>query len=311
MRKIALLAVVAFAAACGGSSSTPTGYLRVANLSPDLAGMDFCITAAGGTISAPVMASVGNATGLLYDVGTAGARAGLKQMSRYFGYAPGTYTVTIMSTAPGGSCAAGSAVASGSVTLTDGGYKTVALVGSAGTVASGAVPFTVTSFTDEVSVATTSVAIRFSNQTLLPTGQSVPAFIAGIPWNIGLTIPGGHTSLFTNIAYPGIAEVLPGGKVDPQGYVTLSTSEIPAGSLSLYVCPTPFDPATVVLPYRCGSFLVPAGQIKGGTIASAYMIGGAGITSGTYTQTGLFCGDVTSGQIASDGNYSACTAAIQ
>jgi hypothetical protein len=309
MRKIALLAVVAFAAACG-SSSSPTGYLRVANLSPDVAGMDFCITPAGGTISAPVMANSGSATGLLYDVGTAGARAGLKQMSKYFGYAPGTYTVTMMSTALGGSCAAGAALASGSVTLTDGGYKTVALVGSAGAAATGAVPFTVTSFTDEVSVASTSVAIRFANQTLTPTGLSVPAFVAGISWNIGLTIPGGYTPLFTNIAYPGTAEVLVGGKVDVNGYVTLPTSQIPSGSLALFVCPYNFDPSTLPPPNQCGSFTVTSTQITGGIVASAYMIGGVGVTSGTYKQTALFCGDVTSGQIASDGNYSACTAAL-
>jgi hypothetical protein len=216
-----------------------------------------------------------------------------------------------MSTALGGSCAAGAALASGSVTLTDGGYKTVALVGSAGSVGPTAAPFAVTSFTDEVSVASTSVAIRFANQTLTPTGLPVPAFVAGIPWNIGLTIPGGYSSLFTNIAYPGIAEVLPGGKVDANGYVILPTSQIPSGSLSLFVCPYPFDPSTLPAPNQCGSFTVTSAQITGGIVASAYMIGGIGMTSGTYKQTALFCGDVVSGQITSDGNYSACTAALQ
>ncbi len=306
MRKIALIAVVAFAAACGSSSSTPMGYIRVANLAPDVAGIDFCVATTGGTYSAPVMANAGSAAGLKYDVGAA-AYPGLKQMSKYFGYGPGTYDIKIMSTASGGSCANPLATLTG-VTLADGGYKTIGFVGAQSTGGADAAPFAAVAFTDEVSVSSSAVAIRFTNDTLTPTGQADPMFFKGISWNVGLSRAGGSTALFTEIAYPRTARS--GALVDANGYAIIPTATLPSGNLTLYVCPFPFTPETVVSPYSCGTFTVTGAQISGGIIASAYMIGGVGMTTPPYSQTALFCGDVVSGQVSSDGNYSTCVAGL-
>ena len=114
-------------------------------------------------------------------------------------------------------------------------------MGSNGSVGTTSAPFAAVAFTDEVTVASTSLAIRFTNGTLTPTGVSTPAFVMGIPWNVGVTAGGVYTALFTNIAYPGIAEIVVGGKVDANGYVVLPTSQLPAGGLTLNICPTPLD----------------------------------------------------------------------
>ncbi|MEI6224949.1 MAG: DUF4397 domain-containing protein [Deltaproteobacteria bacterium] len=306
MRKIALIAVVAFAAACGSSSPTPTGYLRVANLSPEVAAIDFCVAPTGGTYSSPVMANAGETTGLKYDVGVAVGAAGLKQMSKYFGYGPGTYDIKIMSKAAGGSCANPLATLTG-IVLADGGHKTIGFVGTSS--AGSDAPLAAVAFTDEVSATSTTVAIRFVNGTLTPTGVATPAFMKGIAWNVGISLTGGSAPLLTNIIYPSVAQS--GTLVDANGYAIIPTGTLPTGSITLYVCPYPFTPENVVAPARCGTFLVPGAQISGGIVASAYMIGGVGVTAGPLAQTALFCGDVTSGQITSDGNYSACAAGLQ
>jgi hypothetical protein len=300
MRKIALLAVVAFAAACGDSSSSGggTGYIRVANLAPTATpgvgavDIDFCVAPSGGTYSAPVMAGALSPEGVVY--GGTGVTIGGKQMTKYFGYAAGTYDIKVKDRAAAGNCTTALATLTG-VTLGDGGYKTIAFVGGAGSTSA---PYALVAFTDEVSVATTAVGIRFVNASVLPgtTVSPGPALDIGIS---SATVP--NQVIFPAVAYP--AKAAAGGLVDANGYAVLTASTLPTGALTLNICAAGVSPPS---PY-CGSAGIPSGQITGGIIASVYVIGEAGLSS-----SALFCGDVLNGSaIQAAGNYSTCTSALQ
>lgn len=269
MRKIALLAVVALAAACGGSSSTPgTGYLRVANLSPDLGDIDFCVAPTGTTtFTGPVMAS------------TAGGTAGLKfggdgsmAVSKYFSYQEGNYDVRIVSKASG-TCTTALVTAS-NVALGNGVYKLVAAVGANGF--AGAAHATAV-FTDETTAASNRVNIRFVNAGLLAlpggTQTAMPAL------NIGFTVGGTYTGIFTNVSYPSIgAAVAP---VDANGYASIDPAGITAGA-QITSCLYPATSGAT-----CQSAPLPSGTtITGGMVASAYVIGIAGVAPNA-----TLCGD--------------------
>lgn len=304
---LAAILVAVTTAACGSSSgSTPTGYIRVANLAPDTASIDFCVGTVGGTLSAPVMAGAGSPEGIIYDAPASSTTAGLKQMSKYFGYAPGTYTVAIKSNAAGGSCA--SPLASATVTVTDGGYGTVTFNGKNGAANAA---HSANAFVDEVSVGMTSVALRFVNAGLLyndliPPG---PFYTAAPPVDIGYLSGTTYTKLFSAVTYPGKAAAVAGG-VDANGYLTIPTSGLPS-PLTLTVCQagvTPPDPYQ-----RCSSASIPTASVQGGIVASAYIAGIASTDPVTVPSTAgaLFCGDVTGGStIAAFGNYSACTSKL-
>ncbi len=305
MRRIALLSVMTFLAACGGSSSSgASGFIRVANLAPGVPSIDFCIAPTGGTVSAPVMSSSGSPEGIKYDLPGSSTAAGTKQVSKYFGYAPGTYDVKIMSTAAGGSCANPVATITG-VTITDGGYKTIALEGIEGgqTVSGVSAALTARAFTDEVSVPSTSVALRFVNAGVQPV--SATAFAPGLAFNIGYLAGTAYTSLFGNLAFPGIAT---GGVVDANGYLVIPSSGLPS-SLTLSVCVYPFTPTNPPpVAAMCTTATVPAGSVQGGIVASAYLIG---VEDGNPANAGaLFCGDTLNGVLQFFGNYSACTSKL-
>ena len=269
MRKIALLAVVALAAACGGSSSTPgTGYLRVANLSPDLGDIDFCVAPTGTTtFTGPVMAS------------TAGGTAGLKfggdgsmAVSKYFSYQEGNYDVRIVSKASG-TCTTALVTAS-NVALGNGVYKLVAAVGANGF--AGAAHATAV-FTDETTAASNRVNIRFVNAGLLAlpggTQTAMPAL------NIGFTVGGTYNGIFTNVSYPSIgAAVAP---VDANGYASIDPAGITAGA-QITSCLYPATSGAT-----CQSAPLPSGTtITGGMVASAYVINIAGVAPNA-----ALCGD--------------------
>lgn len=270
MRKIALLAFVAFAAACGGSSSTPgTGYLRVANLSPDLGDIDFCIAPAGTTtFTGPVMA---NTTG-----GTAGLKFGgdgSMAISKYFSYEEGTYDVRIVSKAPGGTCATALLTAS-NVSLGNGVYKLVAAVGQTGF--AGAAHATAV-FTDETTAASNRVNIRFINAGFLAIPGGTPSAMPAL--NIGFTVSGTYNGIFTNVAYPGIGA--PVAPVDANGYASVDPAGITAGA-QITSCMYPATSGST-----CGSVPLPSGTvITGGMVASAYVINTYGLTPAA-----LLCGD--------------------
>jgi hypothetical protein len=301
MRKIALLAVVAFAAACGSSSSPGTGYIRVANLAPTAPGapataMDFCVRVSGTTTwSAPVMLGAGAAGGLIY--GGTGAVAGLLHMSKYFPYEAGTYDVAIFNkTLLGASCANPQKTIS-NVTLADGGYKLIALVGIPAGAGTTATAENLVAFTDEATAAAGKAAVRVMNMGILALPGSTPDVLPA--FDLGITTAStGYVKVFGNVSYPTFAAT--GG--DANGYATLDPAGLPATGLSLTVCvPAGTNPATN--PTGCRSTLVPNGSITPNIVASVYVIGYAGVGSNA-----LFCGDTTPAAVP---NYSACTSTLQ
>ncbi len=204
MRKIALLAVVAFAAACGGSSSTPgTGYLRVANLSPDASNLaiDFCVRASGTTTwSNPVMAAAGYNTGVVY--GGTGSTAGALQMTKYFPYDAGSYDVAVYAKGLAGAGCANPVATLTNVSLADAGYRTIALVGINATPP--AVQRKLVAFTDTVSPAAGKAAVRVVNAGILALPGADPAALPA--FDLGITTAStGYVKVFGNVAYPGIA----------------------------------------------------------------------------------------------------------
>ena len=307
MRKLAILSLALFAAACGSSSdpATPVGYIRVANLAPDAPAVDFCIAPAGGVDSLPVMAAKNATSGLVYDIPASSPTAGTKQMSGYFAYAAGTYTIKIFLKAPGGSCA-DPLVTATNVVVPAGGYKTIALQGYVSP--AGLTPHIASVFTDEVSVATTSVALRFVNGGLLKNGSTV---IATPAIDIGFVAGDVYTRLFANLAYPGVATAVAGG-VDANGYLTIPSGGLPS-SLALTVCPAGVTPAPGA---PCQTKPVPPGSVSGGIVASGYIVGLTDVTNPTAPDVSaagaLFCGDVVSGTtiVPATGNYSACTSSL-
>jgi len=286
MRRIALLSTVAFLAACGGSSSTPQAFLRVGNLSPDLGPLDFCVRLNGTTTwSDPVMLTAGATSGLVYDGGA--LVTGALQVSRYFQYAAGTYDVAVFQKT-GGSCASPTATLTG-VSLGSGVHKLVAAVGHA---ASTTAPHALVSFTDETTVTTGNVAIRFANTGILALPAAAPAPLPAI--DVGVTTAStGYQVIFSNVAYPATAAQT--ATVNANGYATVPAASF-AGAVQLTVCPTGLTPASGF----CQSTNVAAGLITAGSVATAYVIGLAGVPPNS-----LLCGDNTAPPTAGY-NYSLC-----
>jgi len=276
MRRIALLSTVAFLAACGGSSSSSgTGYLRVANLSADLGALDFCVATAGGTFGSPVMAGAGTmaASGL---VRASSLNEGALAVSKYFSYPAGTYDVRVFSMTQVGSSCASPLLTATNVSLGNGVYKLIAAVGMTG--ATGA-PHSLATFTDEATVATGNVAIRFANTGILALPGATPVALPPIDVGVIPAVTGAtYTLIFGNVAYPGVAA---GGIVDTNGYAIVPAAGFAAGA-ALWVCSAGVAPPSPA----CQATTVAAGVIAGGTVATAYVIGLAGVAPNA-----LLCGD--------------------
>ena len=299
MRKIALLAVVAFAAACGSSSSTDagTGFLRVANFASDIPAADFCIKATGtSTWTAGVLQAAGGTSGLVYDGGI--TVLGTKQVSRYFAYTAGSYDIAVYRlNLPGSTCATPMASLTG-VSLGSGVSKLVTIVGI-GNTAGLPTSHQLVALTDETSVGAGNVAIRFANMGVasIPGGYTVVP-----PIDLGVVIPGGNPAIFVNTAYPGVAPARTTPyPVDANGYATMPAASFTAAT-TLFICPTGYTPTTA--PAYCSTFSVSAVTITSGTLASVYIIGVAGTPPNA-----IFCGDSTAPPVLGY-NYSMCTTAI-
>jgi len=290
MRRIALLSTVALLAACGGSSSSSSGtsYIRVGNLSPDLGPLDFCVRLNGTTAwGTPVMEAAGATLGLVYDGGA--LVTGALQVSRYFQYTPGTYDVAVFQKGLSGSTCASPIAAATGVSLGSGVYKLVAAVGHG---ASTTAPHALVTFTDETTVATGNVAIRFANTGILALPSAAPAPLP--PIDVGVTTATtGYVVIFSNVAYPGKAA--PTATVNANGYATVPAASF-AGAVQLTVCPTGVAPASGF----CQSTSVAAGLITANSVATAYVIGLAGVAPNS-----LLCGDNTAPPTAGY-NYSLC-----
>jgi len=302
MRRIALLSVVTCLAACGGSSSDPapttTGFLRVGNLAPDLAAVDFCVRATGTTAwGNPVMSGLGAAAGLVYDGGP--TLEGTYQVSRYISYASGSYDIAVFNKADSLSTCANPVASLTGVSLGSTVHKLVALVGHAGA-SPNPVPYTLVQFVDETTVASGNVAIRFINAGLFPGGaDKLP------PINVGVTVATVYTPIFLNVAYPGVAPVKPTPlpAIDANGYASVPASQF-TGAVNLTVCPYPLDPSTAP-PGYCQSTALGTGSIQANKIATAMVIGYAGTAPNA-----LLCGDNEPPPVLpapAVWNYSMCT----
>lgn len=273
MRKIALLAVVAFGAACGSSTTDPvvsTGQIRFANLSPSYAAVDFCIksTMAGSTYSAPIVNAIGGTAGLVYG------GFGEKMVSRYVSYDAGAYTVAVFDKGVSGASCANPAF---TLNLTVGAdtKSLVALVGKTGLSAPA-----LNSYVDATTPDATRVTIRFINAGFYGGIMTVPAFDIGYNTNTTGSV---YTRILTNVAYPAAATG-PTGVVN--GYALVLPSIITTGATTIYSCVTGTDPTTPGP--TCAPVTLPGdtSAIRAGVVATAFVIGDI-----PTAPNGLFCGD--------------------
>jgi len=257
------------------------GYLRIANLSPDLGAIDFCIGPSGAPLGGPIMAHNGAANGIVY--GGNGSQA----ISRYFQVPFGIYDILVVEAGLlGAGCSNPLLTLTGFAIGVDE-HKLLAVVGASG--ATGA-PHSVVSFTDEHTVASNRAAIRFINAGLRALPGSAPVPLPAL--NIGFTIGSTYSGVFTNVAYPGTAPA--GGVVDANGYANLDPAGLTAGA-QITACPYPAIPPSST----CSSSPMPPG-ITGGTVASGFIIGYAGVAPNS-----ILCADNTAPPTAGY-NYSLC-----
>jgi hypothetical protein len=179
------------------------------------------------------------------------------------------------------------------VSLDNGVYKLVAAVGYTGSTAA---PHALASFTDEMTVTTGNMAIRFANVGILPGATFGPL----PPIDVGITTASApYAAILKNVTYPGVAPASTSAPViDANGYAVLPATSF-AGAVQLTVCPAGLTPTTAPAGY-CQSTNLAAGLITPGTVASAYVIGVAGTPPNL-----LLCGDNT-GPPSVGYNYSLC-----
>lgn len=288
MRKIALIAVVAFAAACGSSTTDPvvsTGSIRFANLSPTINAIDFCIKPTGGTYSPPIMNALGGggAAGLVYG------GFGDKMVSKYVSYDAGTYVVAVLNkNVVGASCATSPLTLN--VTIGANTKTLVALVGDDSV--TGYAP-TLTSYVDAVAADATRVTIRFINTGFYAHLMPVPPFDVGYNTNLAGSV---YTPILTSIAYPGAATG-PTGVVN--GYALVNPALITAPATTVYTCQAGTNPS---ITGACQTLTLPGGSssIVAGVVATAFVIGDA-----LSLPNGLFCGDNTP-QVPATWPYTMC-----
>jgi len=258
MRRIALLSTVALLAACGGSSSSSgTGYLRVANLSfnpVSSVAMDFCWAPQGSTaFVGPAMKGASDGFGLAYE-----------SVSRYFSLAEGSYTVRVVPFAANSCATAVPGLADVGVTVLSGTYYTVAAAGTPGSTE-------LKAFTDEHTPDAAKVIIRFLNAVPGPTAL-----------DIGTGTPAAFTPLFDNLTYLGLATATP--PVNSIGYAIVAPSGF-APPIVLTTCVHGQPRTAQTCPISVTLTADQAASIKGGTVASAFLV--PTLTGGEL----VLCGD--------------------
>lgn len=277
MRKIALLAVVAFGAACGSSSSTPEpGNIRLAHLAFGAPGVDFCWAPQGSaTYAGPAMKGASDPAGVRYA-----------QASKYFTLDAGTYTVRLVPFAANSCATAVPGVADIQVVVTAGGHHTVA----AATLLPTGVQLK--AFTDVGTADPAKVVIRFVNA--VPGSPAV---------DIGTGAPTAFSPIFLNLTYLGIATQA--GVVDANGYASVPASSF-TGTVTLTTCLNGVPPSALTCPASVTLPTNVSASITNGTVASAFAIL-LDPTASPPTGQLLLCGDST-GTVPGT-NLSACITA--
>ena len=277
MRKLALLAVVAFAAACGSSSSTPEpGNIRLAHLAFGAPAVDFCWAPQGSaTYAGPAMKGASDLAGVRYA-----------EASKYFTLDAGTYTVRLVPFAANSCAMAVPGVADIQVVVTAGGHQTVA----AATLLPTGVQLK--AFTDVATVDPAKVVIRFVNA--VPGSPAV---------DIGTGAPTAFSPIFLNLTYLGIATRA--GVVDANGYASVPASSF-TGTVTLTTCLNGVPPSALTCPASVTLPTNVSASITNGTVASAFAIL---LNPAATPPTGqlLLCGDST-GTVPGT-NLSACITA--
>jgi len=287
MRRIALLSAVAFLAACGGSSSSSsgTGNIRVANLSPDLvsagAGIDFCIVPTGGSFAGKtgVVASFGptGAPGLIFGGTSDGSRA----VSKYFPYSAGTYDVRVIGVGLSGATCETPLLSLNGVVINGDTKVTVGAIGHLPLTGAATGGHALRAWTDTATVAAGKVAARFINTGFLSLGT--PLVVLPV-YDIIQALAGGNNVLLSNIAYPGPGT---GTQVDANGYIVADPSILTGATL--YACAAGIRPPDP----RCAPFALPTGFGNvANKVASVFNVGTAVIPPSTPTPPlAILCGD--------------------
>jgi hypothetical protein len=226
-----------------GSTAANKALVRVAHLSPGTPAVDFCLAPHGTTtFIGPVLSTIASvSTGVSY-----------KEVTEYLPVAPSQYDVRIV--APGlTSCATGllpsditnlpALAANQSYTLAAEGI----LAADAG------VPFALTPYVDDSTVASGKAALRFVH-----ASPGTPAV------DVGTGAGSSFAAVFSNVAYGGIAAA--GGGIDANGY--LVTAPLSGVELSARAHGTTAD-----------ALIIPSATLPAGAIATAFAIGQLGETS--------------------------------
>lgn len=266
------------AAAGDAEAGIATAFVRVANLSPDVAAIDICVrprsivadagaeaatdsaadsaSDANDGSSAEASADASDGSGPAGFAGpllkAAGIPTGLaySQVTAYLPIAPGAYDVRVV--APNGDCATpipGTLDSLGVVTATSTSYSTLAAIGL--TTPQTVPAFQVKAYADEHTVAAGQAKLRVINAS--PGTPNI---------DIGLGTGEGFVLLIGNVAYPGVgASTLDAGVgIDASGYL-----QGPPVTSQTLVARLTGDPTDVLL---VSGFTMPAG-----TITTTFAIG--------------------------------------
>lgn len=168
--------------------------LRLANLSPGAAGMDFCLQEGSGSFQGPLLEAFGNTAGVAYA-----------KVTDYLTFPGGQYTARLVA-ADATDCSA--SLGAPDVVLphlADDALATLAAVGVAGAPTNG---LTLLTFADEAEPTTADdAAARFVNAS------------PGPALDVGIESGAQFTPLFTDVTYPNFAS---GSGIDANGYLSKS-----------------------------------------------------------------------------------------
>ena len=204
------------------------------------------------------------------------------EVSRYFTLDAGAYTVRVVPFATGSCAVAAPGFADVAVTVGSAGYYTVAAAGIIGQAAP-ANP-QLKSFTDAFTPDPANVIIRFVNA--LPGSPAL---------DLGTGAPTAFAPIFSNLAYLALATATP--PVNALGYATVAPAGF-SGTVILTTCLHGVPASALTCPTSVTLPPAISGSIKGGTVASAFLVPTA--TAGEL----LLCGDST-GTVPGT-NLSAC-----